>query len=761
MFNLSKRSNKILKKSAFSGAILAIKVPKDIIKKIKPYVDEETMPSKDLHITLVYLGKAKDINDLTRKAIIKVAEKVCSNHEPLSMYISGAGKFTKGEDGTPIYFVPNAKGLSNLQADLENNISNVIELNSEHGWVPHITIQYSTDKDPEVPPVKNFPKWKANDIILLAEGKQIAKIPIGKKKASFNISKRAMQVIIEPWDNAVDKAMKIIQSKDPGLLKNVKKIVVHPGTGSGQLGHVEMGTGKDPQEIHVFKDRIKQIVTQQAGGTKTTLTTDELESAIVNGIIETISHEIGHIGPQRTVEQIQTQPFLGEPEAERESKTFMSKIQMAKDVEIKDSDIHGDGLFAKKEFEQDDYIAPALKDDYNKSKELEYINHSKTPNAEIAEDKDGYGIYALKKINKNDEITIDYDETDELIKVDKDFDRDSKIKLEVKDLLNDALTFLSNLSEKLNVEIYEPDLKFVSNMESKYTMTKNAFKIKKSIYNEIIDAIDYNKNVMLNKKALQLLGIIDHYIDLNIDENFIVRLSKWQKLNKLDITGKLDNKTLNKFAERKINNFPRNFSIVVPGKLYRGGKIDSIEQLKNLKDLGVKQVVSLHASPEVIDMCDKLNLIHIPAYIENGYKNELGMTIFGDSVSKILDKFITYVHCFFGEDRTGAVIARYRVEKGWPCDLAYKEAKSFGFKDMFADLIDWFSEPCGKPPINTDKIRKVLKYENPYSPPEQECSIPSPISTDDPYSGFPGYSENIREESPVGLLSIPVNVEGH
>ena len=591
---------------------------------------------------------------------------------------------------------------------------------------------------------------------------------------SFNISKRAMQVIIEPWDNAVDKAMKIIQSRDPGLLKNVKKIVVHPGTGSGQLGHVEMGPGKDPQEVHIFKDRIKQIVTQQSGNkTKTTLTTDELDNAIVNGIIETISHESGHIGRNRTPEQISKGPFFGEPEAEREAKSFMSKIQTSDDkkLEIKDSNIHGKGLFAKTSFSPDDYISVAFKinntGDYKQTEEVKYINHSNKPNAEIIKNKDDFELYANKKIEPNDEITIDYDRTEKYtgIKGAKDFDRDGKIKAKASDLLSKSILFLSKFSEKFGLEV-DPNLNFISNMKSEYVMTKNAFNSVKnnnsSITSELKDAIEFNKKEIVKSSTLKLLGIINDHIETNnfYDEDFVIRLSIWQAFNKLDVNGKLNKNTLQRFAELKHNtsNLPRNFSVVVPGNLYRGGMINDIEQLKNLKNMGIKQIISLHANPEISKMCNELSLINIPAFIENGYENETGRKIFGNSVSSILNNFPTYVHCFFGEDRTGAVIARYRTENGWPCDLAYKEAKAYGFKDMFADLIDWFSEPCGRPPIDTDKVRKMLNYKDPYVDPELEQECLSPVPTDVPYEGGLGYSDYITSATPTGISSIPIGI---
>lgn len=138
--------------------------------------------------------------------------------------------------------------------------------------------------------------------------------------------KYSSQVIVEPWDPAVNKAMQKINQIDPSLLKNVTKIVVHPGGGSGQLGHVESGQGKDPHVIHIFKDRVREHVMRNANATtKKTLTPQELEQAIVDGLTEVLAHESGHIGKTAPVGK----QFFGEPEAELEAKKMMSRIHPA------------------------------------------------------------------------------------------------------------------------------------------------------------------------------------------------------------------------------------------------------------------------------------------------------------------------------------------------------------------------------------------------------------------------------------------------
>jgi len=177
LFPLSKHAKK------HTGAMLAIMAPPAIVRKMrKAGIVEDRDISDCLHLTLLYLGPSAKLNKTTLSAIIKAAEKVCSRHSPLKMRIAGAGLFTPEDDGTPVYVIPNAKGLSALQADLENVIGSIIDLPSEHGWVPHMTVGYSCDDKPELPNLVEKLEWTADKVRLQAGGEKVADIPIGRRK---------------------------------------------------------------------------------------------------------------------------------------------------------------------------------------------------------------------------------------------------------------------------------------------------------------------------------------------------------------------------------------------------------------------------------------------------------------------------------------------------------------------------------------------------------------------------------------------------
>jgi DNA topoisomerase-1 len=198
----------IIKQAEHTGAMLAIMAPKGIIKRIDDKIDEDC--KSVLHLTLLYLGDSSKLNESELNAIEKVVQKVCEKHNPLKMEISGAGVFTPGDKGTPTFIIPNAKGLSALQAELEEAVSNIVDLPSDHGWVPHMTLSYS--EEPELPEIIKY-KWTANKVRFQVGGKKHADIPLGKK-ADFLISKRAL--IKQEYEEQLEKEYDGIEIKEQG-----------------------------------------------------------------------------------------------------------------------------------------------------------------------------------------------------------------------------------------------------------------------------------------------------------------------------------------------------------------------------------------------------------------------------------------------------------------------------------------------------------------------------------------------------------------
>jgi tyrosine-protein phosphatase SIW14 len=123
-----------------------------------------------------------------------------------------------------------------------------------------------------------------------------------------------------------------------------------------------------------------------------------------------------------------------------------------------------------------------------------------------------------------------------------------------------------------------------------------------------------------------------------------------------------------------------NFHEVDPN-VYRGAQ-PSLEGFRNLAALGVKTIVDLRGDdrlPEEQKEVEELGLRYISAPMS-------GLTAPSDEqIANILAVFDAadtgpvFVHCREGKDRTGTVVACYRISHDhWANDKALAEAKEYG-----------------------------------------------------------------------------------
>jgi protein tyrosine phosphatase (PTP) superfamily phosphohydrolase (DUF442 family) len=135
-----------------------------------------------------------------------------------------------------------------------------------------------------------------------------------------------------------------------------------------------------------------------------------------------------------------------------------------------------------------------------------------------------------------------------------------------------------------------------------------------------------------------------------------------------------------------------NFHPVAEG-IYRGGR-PSREGLKALSQNGFKTVLSFRWRKA-------------PIAVERTYVEELGMKFINiplnywslpnksqiDAFLAVIDdrrNFPIFVHCFHGADRTGLLLAIYRVVRcGWSFDEAYKEMVACGFHRLRTQHYKW------------------------------------------------------------------------
>lgn len=130
-----------------------------------------------------------------------------------------------------------------------------------------------------------------------------------------------------------------------------------------------------------------------------------------------------------------------------------------------------------------------------------------------------------------------------------------------------------------------------------------------------------------------------------------------------------------------------NFHEVNP-QLYRGGQPGS-GGLQKLKELGVKTIVNLRGEDEHArregEEARALGLryfsIALPGFSKP--KDEDVKRVLG--IINTLENQPVFVHCHHGKDRTGTIVACYRMSHdGWNAEQAKDEAKRYGLS--FAEI---------------------------------------------------------------------------
>jgi tyrosine-protein phosphatase SIW14 len=126
----------------------------------------------------------------------------------------------------------------------------------------------------------------------------------------------------------------------------------------------------------------------------------------------------------------------------------------------------------------------------------------------------------------------------------------------------------------------------------------------------------------------------------------------------------------------------RNFDEVTPW-FYRGGQPGK-EGLQALADLGVKTIVCLRWAPKIVEperiAAEQLGMKFV----------SIPLNYWNVPTPKIIDEFFDliheeqnrpiYLHCLHGADRTGLMVAMYRItHQDWDFAKAYADMKAHGF----------------------------------------------------------------------------------
>jgi len=137
----------------------------------------------------------------------------------------------------------------------------------------------------------------------------------------------------------------------------------------------------------------------------------------------------------------------------------------------------------------------------------------------------------------------------------------------------------------------------------------------------------------------------------------------------------------------------------VDEKVYRGGRVRE-GGYEFLQGLGVKTIINLEFDEEGIAeeragiRGSGMKMISVPMQYRTAPTDE----VIDDLLAKLQDPRLqpVYLHCKHGKDRTGLVMALYRVEvQGWTPKRAHDEMMELGFAKFWRVLEGYYKRRTG------------------------------------------------------------------
>ena len=130
----------------------------------------------------------------------------------------------------------------------------------------------------------------------------------------------------------------------------------------------------------------------------------------------------------------------------------------------------------------------------------------------------------------------------------------------------------------------------------------------------------------------------------------------------------------------------------VAPNIYRGAQ-PLPEGYSTLKKMGIKTVINLRTTSSEKQAVEAAGMKSV----------EVPLSVFNDvnlkTVNAIIDRMKNpdnqpvFIHCKQGQDRTGIVVAAYRMKvDGWALTDAEAEMQSFGFNDIWVELKEFIRE---------------------------------------------------------------------
>ena len=152
-----------------------------------------------------------------------------------------------------------------------------------------------------------------------------------------------------------------------------------------------------------------------------------------------------------------------------------------------------------------------------------------------------------------------------------------------------------------------------------------------------------------------------------------------------------------------VSKFERKFVEVVPGKIYRGIQPGDEEDYEYLRKLGIKTQLNLR---KYLGWQERG--LHKKAEAQGFFYKHTGMpTLWNEPKDPEVEEALgtlndpslqpIYVHCRLGKDRTGLIVALYRVlHQQWTGCTAWREWKTLGYLPWNNGLKDYFEKRLRK-----------------------------------------------------------------
>ncbi|HET7451472.1 MAG TPA: tyrosine-protein phosphatase, partial [Thermoanaerobaculia bacterium] len=167
-------------------------------------------------------------------------------------------------------------------------------------------------------------------------------------------------------------------------------------------------------------------------------------------------------------------------------------------------------------------------------------------------------------------------------------------------------------------------------------------------------------------------------------------------------------------AAKSVGNFYR-----IEPDFYRSGR-PGVEGLRELQALGVKSVLDVESPADGSTRGSALKFFHVPMSAFGLHDDRVleALRIMADPANRPI-----VIHCHHGADRTGAMVALYRVVvQGWSKEEAVREMNEGGYhhSSLWRNLDRYVLA------ANVDALRKELKIVKPSATLAAALAAPAP-----------------------------------